>query len=49
MRYLVIAEKSEVSRAIESAISRSKYGPGDQYRSEDSYTLRIRPGILAID
>ena len=32
MRYLVIAEKSEVSRAIESAISRNKYGPGDQYR-----------------
>ena len=32
MRYLVIAEKSEVSRAIESAITKNKYGAGNQYR-----------------
>lgn len=32
MNYLVIAEKSEVSRAIESAISKNKYDRGSTYR-----------------
>lgn len=32
MNYLVIAEKAEVSRAIESAISKNRYDRGNQYR-----------------